>query len=99
MSDKSLPERSLKAVWHPCTQMKQHETQPLIAIARAQGVWLYGYNGKRYLDAVGSWWVNLFGHANTRINAAVRDQLDRMEHVMLAGFTHEPARARSTRKA
>ena len=90
MSDKSLPERSLKAVWHPCTQMKQHETQPLIAIARAQGVWLYGYNGKRYLDAVGSWWVNLFGHANTRINAAVRDQLDRMEHVMLAGFTHEP---------
>jgi adenosylmethionine-8-amino-7-oxononanoate aminotransferase len=90
MNDKSLPERSLKAVWHPCTQMKQHETLPLIAVARAAGAWLYDHDGKRYLDAIGSWWVNLFGHANSRINAAVRDQLDRMEHVMLAGFTHEP---------
>ncbi|HEY6044252.1 MAG TPA: adenosylmethionine--8-amino-7-oxononanoate transaminase [Nitrosospira sp.] len=90
MNDKSLPERSLKAVWHPCTQMKQHETMPLIAVARAAGAWLYDHDGKRYLDAIGSWWVNLFGHANMRINAAVRDQLDRMEHVMLAGFTHEP---------
>ena len=83
-------ERSLKTVWHPCTQMKQHETMPLIPIARAAGIWLYGHDGKRYLDAIGSWWVNLFGHANSRINAAVRDQLDKLEHVMLAGFTHEP---------
>ena len=86
----SLPERSLKAVWHPCTQMKQHEKLPLVSIARAEGVWLYDYDGKRYLDAIGSWWVNLFGHSNNRINAAVREQLDKMEHVMLAGFTHEP---------
>ena len=55
-----------------------------------RGVWLYDYDGKRYLDAIGSWWVNLFGHANPRINAAIRDQLDKLEHVMLAGFTHEP---------
>jgi adenosylmethionine-8-amino-7-oxononanoate aminotransferase len=90
MSNKYLPQRSLSAVWHPCTQMKLHEKLPLVAIARAEGVWLYDYDGKRYLDAIGSWWVNLFGHSNNRINAAVREQLDKMEHVMLAGFTHEP---------
>ena len=83
-------DRSLKAVWHPCTQMKQHEMLPLIPIARGEGAWLYDCDGKRYLDAIGSWWVNLFGHANPRINSAVRDQLDKLEHVMLAGFTHEP---------
>jgi adenosylmethionine-8-amino-7-oxononanoate aminotransferase len=70
--------------------MKQHERLPLISIARAAGIWLYGHDGKRYLDAIGSWWVNLFGHANSRINAAVREQLEKVEHVMLAGFTHEP---------
>lgn len=90
MSNTDLLERSLKSVWHPCTQMKQHETAPLVVIERAEGVWLYGHDGKRYLDAIGSWWVNLFGHANPRINAAIRDQLDKLEHVMLAGFTHEP---------
>ncbi len=90
MSNKYLFERSLKAVWHPCTQMKQHEMVPLIPIARGEGVWLYDFDGKRYLDAIGSWWVNLFGHANPRINTAIRDQLDKLEHVMLAGFTHEP---------
>jgi adenosylmethionine-8-amino-7-oxononanoate aminotransferase len=90
MSRKHLPEQSQRSVWHPCTQMKQHETLPLVAIARGEGVWLYDYEGKRYLDAVGSWWVNLFGHTNERINTAIRDQLDTLEHVMLAGFTHEP---------
>ena len=90
MSNKYLLERSLKAVWHPCTQMKQHEMLPLIPVSRGKGVWLYDFDGKRYLDAISSWWVNLFGHANPRINAALHDQLDRLEHVMLAGFTHEP---------
>jgi len=85
-----LLERSRTAVWHPCTQMKQHETLPIVPIARAQGCWLYDCDGKRYLDAVSSWWVNLFGHAEPRINAALIDQLQRLEHVMLAGFTHEP---------
>ncbi|MEK7811381.1 MAG: adenosylmethionine--8-amino-7-oxononanoate transaminase [Pseudomonadota bacterium] len=82
--------RSLSAVWHPCTQMKRHETLPLVPIARGQGVWLYDFDGKRYLDTVSSWWVNLFGHCNPRINAALFDQLGKLEHVMLAGFTHEP---------
>jgi adenosylmethionine-8-amino-7-oxononanoate aminotransferase len=82
--------RSLSAVWHPCTQMKRHETLPLVPIARGEGVWLYDVDGKRYLDTVSSWWVNLFGHCNPRINAALTDQLGKLEHVMLAGFTHEP---------
>src|ERR1044071_3142123 len=85
-----LLKRSLAAVWHPCTQMKQHETLPLIPVACASGCWLYDFDGKRYLDAVSSWWVNLFGHANPRINAAIVDQLSSLEHAMLAGFTHEP---------
>ena len=82
--------RSLAAVWHPCTQMKQHETLPLVAVTRGAGCWLYDVDGKRYLDAVSSWWVNLFGHCNPRINAALADQLGKLEHVLLAGFTHEP---------
>ncbi|MGB8517755.1 MAG: aminotransferase class III-fold pyridoxal phosphate-dependent enzyme, partial [Gallionella sp.] len=82
--------RSLAAVWHPCSQMKHYEQFPLLPIARGKGVWLYDYDGKRYLDAVSSWWVNLFGHSNPTINAALRDQLETLEHVMLAGFTHEP---------
>ncbi|MGL6041852.1 MAG: aminotransferase class III-fold pyridoxal phosphate-dependent enzyme, partial [Deefgea sp.] len=82
--------RSLAAVWHPCTQMKRHETLPLIPIARGDGVWLYDMDGHRYLDAVSSWWVNLFGHNQPRIKAAITAQMDQLEHVMLAGFTHQP---------
>ena len=89
-SNSDLLARSLSAVWHPCTQMKRHETLPLVPIARGEGVWLYNPDGKRYLDTVSSWWVNLFGHCNPRINAAITDQLGKLEHVMLAGFTHEP---------
>jgi adenosylmethionine-8-amino-7-oxononanoate aminotransferase len=82
--------RSLAAVWHPCSQMKHYENFPLLPIERGSGVWLYDYDKKRYLDAVSSWWVNLFGHCDPRINAAITDQLGKLEHVMLAGFTHEP---------
>jgi len=89
-SNRDLLARSLSAVWHPCTQMKRHETLPLVPIARGEGAWLVDFDGKRYLDTVSSWWVNLFGHCNPRINAALVDQLGKLEHVMLAGFTHEP---------
>ena len=89
--------RSLAAVWHPCTQMKQHETLPLVPVARGAGCWLYDCEGRRYLDAISSWWVNLFGHGNPCINAALTDQLARLEHVLLAGFTHEPVVALSER--
>ena len=87
-----LVARSLSAVWHPCSQMKHYERFPLLPIASASGVWLYDCDKKRYLDAVSSWWVNLFGHRNPDINAALHDQLETLEHVMLAGFTHEPVR-------
>jgi adenosylmethionine-8-amino-7-oxononanoate aminotransferase len=87
--------RDLAHVWHPCTQMKDHEVLPPIPIRRGAGVWLEDFAGQRYLDAISSWWVNLFGHANPHINAAVRAQLDTLEHVLLAGFTHEPVIALS----
>ncbi len=83
--------RSLTAVWHPCTQMKHHERLPLIPVARGAGPWLYDQAGRRYLDGISSWWVNLFGHANHAINAALKTQLDTLEHAMLAGCTHLPA--------
>jgi adenosylmethionine---8-amino-7-oxononanoate aminotransferase len=89
-NNKSLTARSLSAVWHPCTQMKQHETLPLMPIQRGEGVWLYDIENKAYLDAVSSWWVNLFGHNNPWIKEAIKTQLDTLEHVMLAGFTHPP---------
>jgi adenosylmethionine---8-amino-7-oxononanoate aminotransferase len=89
-NNQTLLSRSLQSVWHPCTQMKNHENFPLIPIARGDGVWLYDTEGKRYLDGVSSWWVNLFGHNNPRIKDAIKLQLDTLEHVMLAGFTHEP---------
>jgi adenosylmethionine-8-amino-7-oxononanoate aminotransferase len=87
--------RDLARVWHPCTQMKDHEDLPPIPIRRGEGAWLEDFDGRRYLDAISSWWVNLFGHANPRIVAAVRAQLERLEQVILAGFTHEPVIALS----
>jgi len=89
-NNQSLLNRSLASVWHPCTQMKHHERYPLLPIVRGEGVWLVDADGKRYLDAVSSWWVNLFGHNHSRIKDAIKAQLDQLEHVMLAGFTHEP---------
>jgi adenosylmethionine-8-amino-7-oxononanoate aminotransferase len=97
--NESLAARSLRSVWHPCTQMKLHEAQPPIAIARASGPWLYDVDGKRYLDAISSWWVNLFGHSHPQIKAALADQLERLDHVMLAGFTHAPVVELSERLA
>ena len=90
MKQHELINRDLQVLWHPCTQMREHEDYPPIAIKRGTGVWLEDYDGRRYLDAISSWWVNLFGHCNPRINAALRDQLETLEHVILAGFTHEP---------
>jgi len=91
--------RSRAAVWHPCTQMKLHERMPPVPIARAHGAWLYDHRGSRYLDAISSWWVNLFGHANPRVNAALTAQLGDFAHVMLAGFTHAPVIELSERLA
>jgi adenosylmethionine---8-amino-7-oxononanoate aminotransferase len=90
-SNHSLAERDRAVLWHPCTQMQDHEWLPLVPICRGEGVWLEDHDGRRYIDAISSWWVNLFGHANPRISNAVAEQAAQLEHVLLAGFTHEPA--------
>lgn len=90
MQNQDLIQRDLASLWHPCTQMKDHEWLPLIPIKRGEGVWLEDFDGRRYIDAISSWWVNLFGHSNPRINDRIKQQLDALEHVILAGFSHEP---------
>jgi adenosylmethionine-8-amino-7-oxononanoate aminotransferase len=104
MTQPALLQRSLAAVWHPCTQMRHHlpgfDSQlPLVPIVRGEGAWLVEASGRRLLDGISSWWVNLFGHCNPRINAALKDQLETLEHVLLAGFTHEPVVVLSERLA
>ncbi|MBZ7929840.1 adenosylmethionine--8-amino-7-oxononanoate transaminase [Campylobacter molothri] len=97
MDNEFLKQLDLKHIWHPCTQMKDHENVPLIPIKKAKGVWLYDFNDKRYLDCISSWWVNLFGHCNEKIANAIKKQVDELEHVILAGFTHEPIIKLSTK--
>jgi adenosylmethionine---8-amino-7-oxononanoate aminotransferase len=91
MVNSDFTRRDLSVVWHPCTQMKDHETLPLIPVRKGSGVWIEDMDGNRYIDAISSWWVNIFGHCHPRINAAIKSQLDQLEHVIFAGFTHEPA--------
>jgi len=86
-----IMQRDLEVIWHPCTQMKDHETLPVVPIKSGEGIYLYDFEGNSYIDAVSSWWVNLFGHANKKINDKIKAQLDTLEHVLLAGFTHSPA--------
>ena len=79
-----LKQRDLNVLWHPCTQMKDHEHYPLIPIKRGEGVWLHDFDGNRYIDAISSWWVNIFGHANPVINAALSAQAD----TLAVSYTH-----------
>ena len=88
---RSWHQRDLSVLWHPCTQMAEHpDTLPLIPIRSGKGVWLHDIEGNRYLDAVSSWWTNLFGHSEPRIAQSIADQAMKLEHVMFAGFSHEP---------
>jgi len=91
MTNHHLMQEDLRYIFHPCTQMKDHETLPLIPIKQAKGAYIEDYEGNRYLDCISSWWVNLFGHSNATINAAIQEQLQTLEHVIFAGFTHKPA--------
>ena len=84
-------EKDLKYVWHPCSQMKDYEELPPIVIDHADGVNLYDIDGNRYIDVVSSWWCNLLGHCNPKINAAIKKQVDTLEHVIFANFTHKTA--------
>lgn len=86
----NLKELDLKHIWHPCTQMSDHEFLPLIPIKKAKGVYLYDFDDKSYIDCISSWWVNIFGHCNDYINEKLKEQLNNLEHVLLAGFSHEP---------
>jgi len=91
-TNEQLVSEDLTHIFHPCSQMKDYETNlPLIPIEKGKGNYLYDLDGNRYLDAISSWWVNLFGHCNPYINQKVKQQLDTLEHVMFAGFTHKPA--------
>ncbi len=81
----------LKYIWHPCSQMKDYETLPPIIIEKGEGINLYDINGKSYKDVISSWWCNLLGHSNPRINNALKKQIDNLEHVIFANFSHKPA--------
>ena len=83
--------RDLLNIWHPCTQQKDFETTKPLMVERAEGIYLFDRQGKRYLDAISSWWVNLLGHNHPALNAAMKTQLEKMAHVMFAGITHQPA--------
>ena len=81
----------LKYIWHPCSQMKDYEELPPIVVDRAEGINIYDVDGNCYKDVVSSWWCNLLGHCNPRINTAIKNQLDKLEHVIFANFTHKTA--------
>jgi len=91
LTNAQMRERDLMHIWHPCSQMKDYETLPFIPIKSGKGAYLFDFDDNRYLDAISSWWVNLFGHANPYINQKIKEQLDTLEHVIFAGFSHEPA--------
>lgn len=91
MTNEFLAQEDLKYLWHPCTQMKDHEALPVIPILKAKGIYLYDYDGNCYIDAISSWWVNILGHNNRFINKMIKKQIDTLEHVILAGFSHLPA--------
>lgn len=87
----NLIEKDLNYIWHPCSQMKDYETLPPIIIEKGEGIYLYDIEGNRYIDAISSWWCNLLGHANKQINDAIYKQVNQLEHVIFANFSHKPA--------
>ena len=91
LTQDQLAEIDLRYIWHPCSQMKDYEELPPIVIDHGKGVKLYDVNGKEYLDVVSSWWCNLLGHCNEKISSRMKQQLDTLEHVIFANFSHRPA--------
>lgn len=91
MTNNELMQEDLKHIFHPCSQMKDYETLPLIPIKKGKGAYIEDFENNVYLDCISSWWVNIFGHSNEYINAKINEQLQDLEHVIFAGFTHKPA--------
>ncbi|MEG0641295.1 MAG: adenosylmethionine--8-amino-7-oxononanoate transaminase [Clostridium sp.] len=85
-----LVSKDLKYIWHPCSQMKDYETLKPIIIEKGKGINLYDIDGNRYVDVVSSWWCNLLGHSDDRINNAIKNQIDNLEHVIFANFSNIP---------
>lgn len=83
--------RDAAALWHPATHFDDLAACPHVAIARGEGPWLYTVDGARILDAIASWWTSLHGHRHPAITDAIHRQVDALDHVMFAGFTHAPA--------
>lgn len=86
-----LEKKDLEYIWHPASQMKDYETLKPMIIKEGKGIYLYDIEGKEYMDCISSWWCNLFGHANERINKAIVNQINNIEHVIFANFSHVPA--------
>ncbi|QQW75104.1 adenosylmethionine--8-amino-7-oxononanoate transaminase [Helicobacter pylori] len=86
----NLAALDLEYLWHPCSQMQEHQNFPIIPIKKAQGIYLYDFNDNAYMDLISSWWVNLFGHNNAYISQQLKNQIDDLEHVLLASFSHKP---------
>ena len=86
-----LQKKDLKYVFHPCAQMKDFEKNPPLVIKKGEGLYLIDEDGNRYMDCISSWWVNLFGHCNPRINKVISEQINTLEHIIFANFAHEPA--------
>jgi adenosylmethionine-8-amino-7-oxononanoate aminotransferase len=91
MTNNELMKEDLQHIFHPCSQMKDYETIPLIPIKSAKGAYIKDFDGNEYLDCISSWWVNIFGHSNDYINKKIKEQVEELEHVIFAGFTHKPA--------
>ncbi|PLY08456.1 MAG: adenosylmethionine--8-amino-7-oxononanoate transaminase [Arcobacter sp.] len=91
MTNNELMKEDLKHIFHPCSQMKDYEKLPLIPIKKGKGSYIQDFDGNEYLDCISSWWVNIFGHSNDYINQKINEQIQDLEHVIFAGFTHKPA--------
>src|SRR5256884_914617 len=89
MPRQTLIDRDRRCLWHPYTQMQT--APPPLPIVGGKGVYLYTEDGRRILDGISSWWVNIHGHSHPALNAALAEQASRLEHVMFAGCTHPPA--------
>ncbi|MCD1258720.1 adenosylmethionine--8-amino-7-oxononanoate transaminase [Paenibacillus athensensis] len=87
---RALLDKDRQYVWHPFTQMKDYAERDHVLVDKAEGVFLYDAAGNRYYDTVSSWWVNLHGHGHPRLRQAVARQMERVDHVMFSGFTHQP---------